>query len=78
MGTRTTNTVGRATATLAIERALQTGKLSCETLSAMLEAVVDDQEYVGGFNFTVVQGDGPDDKYWGARPHTEYAVVPHR
>lgn len=67
MGTRTTQTVGRAVATLAIERALQTGKLSNETLSAMLEAVVDDREYVGGFNFTIVQGDGPDDTYWKAR-----------
>jgi hypothetical protein len=65
MGTRTTQTVGRETATLAIERALQTGKLSNETLSTMLEAVVDDREYCGGFNFAIVDGPGPDDVYWG-------------
>lgn len=67
MGTRTTNTVGRATACAAIEAALKTGKLSNDTLSTLLEAVIDDREYCGGFNFTVVQGEGPDDPYW--KPH---------
>jgi hypothetical protein len=64
MGTRTTCTVGAATATYAIKAALETGRLSNDALERMLEVVSDELRCDGGYNFTVLEGQGEDDDEW--------------
>jgi len=63
MGTRSTQTVGAATATRAIEAALKSGKLSLMALGDMLETVSDESS-PGSYNFQVVDGQGADDDWW--------------
>jgi hypothetical protein len=67
MGTRSTHTVGVATATRAVEAALQSGNLTHEALSWMLQAVADDITSYGSYNFTIVDGQGEDDAMWEPR-----------
>lgn len=64
MGTRSTQTVGAPAAVFAIVQALQSGTLSKECLSTMLEAVADEVVGRGAHNFTIVDGEGEDDRYW--------------
>jgi hypothetical protein len=64
MGTRSTQTVGAAVATRAIEAALRSGKLSLEALSNLLEAVDDDLNAYGMANFRIVEGEGEHDEHW--------------
>lgn len=64
MGTRSTNTVGAATAIYAIVAALGSGRLSREALSNLMEVVADDLESHGAYNFRIVEGLGADDDFW--------------
>ena len=63
MGPRSTLTVGRAAATLAIETALKSGRLSNAALSGMIECVSDEVQY-GAYNFAVTDEPGEDDQFW--------------
>jgi hypothetical protein len=69
MGTRSTQTVGAATATRALEAALRSGKLSHEALSRMLEAVDDDMNCPESSNFAIVEGQGEHDDQWWCWVH---------
>jgi hypothetical protein len=64
MGTRSTQTVGAPAAVFHIVQALQSGVLSHECLSEMLQAVSDETAGRGSYNFTIVDGEGPDDAFW--------------
>lgn len=66
MGTRSTQTVGAATATYALKAALDSGKLSLGALADLLEIMDDDLNHPRARNFTVVSGPGKHDAEWTA------------